>query len=110
MHLVTFDELKGYIVTDLCGVYLSMSNRGMKYILVLYNYDSNLIAACAMKSNKGAAITYPYNPIYTNMPTLEMFFTSVHQEARQAVVVPCFPLVWSFVDNFFCPNGTSGVC
>ena len=35
VHLVSFDELKGYIATDLCGVYPTMSNRGMKYILVL---------------------------------------------------------------------------
>ena len=48
VHLVSFDELKGYIATDLCGVYPTMSNRGMKYILVLYNYDSNKIAARAM--------------------------------------------------------------
>ena len=26
VHLVTFDELKGYITTDLCGVYPTMSN------------------------------------------------------------------------------------
>ena len=30
-----------------------MSNRGMKYILVLYDYDSNAILAKAMESNKG---------------------------------------------------------
>ena len=64
---MTFDELKGYIATDLCGVYPTMSNRGMKYILVLYDYDSNLIAAWAMKSNKGAAITAAYESIYTEL-------------------------------------------
>ena len=53
VHIVTFDELKGYIATDLCGVYPTMSNRGMKYILVLYDYDSNAISAWAMKSNEG---------------------------------------------------------
>ena len=36
----------------------------MKYILVLYDYDSNLIAARAMKSNKGAASTDAYESIY----------------------------------------------
>ena len=40
VHLVSFDDLKGCIATDLCGVYPTMSNRGMKYILVLYDYDS----------------------------------------------------------------------
>ena len=30
VHLVSFDELKGYIATNLCGVYPTMSNRVMK--------------------------------------------------------------------------------
>ena len=64
IHLVTFNELKGCIATDLCGVYPTMSNQGMKYILVLYDYDSNLIAARLMKSNKGVAITEAYELIY----------------------------------------------
>ena len=51
VHLVSFDELKGYIATDLCGVYPTMSNRGMKYILVLYDYDdsSNLSTSNGIK-------------------------------------------------------------
>ena len=44
-----------------------MSNRGMTYILVLYDYDSNAIAARAMKSNKGAVITEAYDSIYTEL-------------------------------------------
>ena len=60
-----FDELKGYTVTNVCYVYATMSNLGMKYILVLYNYDSNIITAQAMKPNKGAAITDAYESIYT---------------------------------------------
>ena len=67
VHIITFDELKGYVATGLCGVYLTMSNRGMKYILVLYNYGSNLIAARSMKSNKGAAITNAYNSMYAEL-------------------------------------------
>ena len=67
LHLVSFDELKGYIVTDLCGVYSTMSNCGMKYILVLYNSDNNLIVARVIKSNKGAAITDAYKSIYTEL-------------------------------------------
>ena len=31
VHLVSFHDLKGYIATDLCGVYPTMSNRGMNY-------------------------------------------------------------------------------
>ena len=67
VHLVMFDGLNGYIATDLCGVYPTMSNQGMKYILVLYDYDSNLISAKAMNSNKGAAIIDVYESIYTEL-------------------------------------------
>ena len=62
-----FDELKGYIATDLCGVYPTMSNCCMKYILVLYDYDSNAILARAMKNNKGQAITTAYESIYNKL-------------------------------------------
>ena len=54
---MTFSELKRYIATDLCVMYPTMSNRGIEYFLVLYDYDSNLTAARPMKSNKGVAIT-----------------------------------------------------
>ena len=57
IYLVSFDDLKGYIAIDICGVYPTMSNRGMKYILVLYDYDSNAILAKVMKTNKGQTIT-----------------------------------------------------
>ena len=67
VHLVLFDELKRYIVTALCDVYPIMSNCGMNCILVLYDYDSNLILARAMKTNKGAAITKAYESIYTEL-------------------------------------------
>ena len=67
VHCVSFDELKGYIATDLCGVYPTTSNRGMKYILVLYDYDSNAISARSMRTNKGEAIKKAYNAIYTEL-------------------------------------------
>ena len=67
VHLVSFDELKGYIATDLCGVYPTMSNRGMTYILVLYDYDSNAILAKAMKNNKGQAITTAYEALHKEL-------------------------------------------
>ena len=67
IHLMMFDKLKGYIATDLCGVYPTMSNQGMKYILVLYDYDSNAILARAMKKNKDQAITTVYKSIYNEL-------------------------------------------
>ena len=67
MYLVTVDELKGYIPTNLCVVYPTMSNRGMKYILVFYDYYGTLIAARLMKLNKGAAIIAAYESIYVEL-------------------------------------------
>ena len=67
VHLVTFNKLKGYIATDLCGIYPTISNWGMKYILVLYNYDSNAILARAMENNKDQVITTAYKSIYNEL-------------------------------------------
>ena len=66
-HLVAFDELKGYIATDLCGRYPAMSNKGNKYIFVLYDYNNNLITARPMKTNKVAAIIQAYEEIYEEL-------------------------------------------
>ena len=44
-----------------------MLNCGMKYILVLYNYDSNAILVRTMKTNKGQAITTAYEAIYKKL-------------------------------------------
>ena len=44
-----------------------MSNCGMKYILVLYDYNNNAILAKAMKTNKGQAITDAYNELHTEL-------------------------------------------
>ena len=67
VYLVTFDELKGYITTNLCGVYPTMSNCGMKYILVLYDYNSDAILARTMKTNKRKVITTAYKSIYDEL-------------------------------------------
>ena len=44
-----------------------MSNCGMQYILVLYDYDSNEILARAMKINKGEAIITAFESIYDEL-------------------------------------------
>ena len=67
IHLVSFDGLKGYIATDLSGVYPILSSCGIKYILILYNYNSNIILAKAMKTNKGEDITTTYDALYTTL-------------------------------------------
>ena len=39
----------------------------MQYILVLYKFDSNLIAARSIKLNKDVVITDTYKSIYTEL-------------------------------------------
>ena len=94
VHLVTFNELKGYnIATDLCCVYPTMSNnRGMKYILILYDYDSNLITARPMQSNKGTAITEAYKYIYAELietgitPILQYLDNKTSKESIASII------------------------
>ena len=74
---MTFDELKGYIATDLCGVYPTMSNCDIKYILILYDYNSNAILARAIKNNEGQAITTAYKSIYNKL--MEAVITPILQ-------------------------------
>ena len=58
-----------------------MSNCDMKYILVLYNYDSNKILAKAMKTNKRQAITIVYE--------------ALHMELTEAGITP----ILQYLDN-----------
>ena len=44
-----------------------MSNCVMKYILVLYDYDSNAILEKAMKANKGQDTTAAYDALHTEL-------------------------------------------
>ena len=73
---MTFDELKGYIVDNLCSVYPIMSNQGMKYILVLYDFDSNLVASRSIKSNKGVAVIDTYESIYAELTDTRIIYLS----------------------------------
>ena len=43
-------DYKRQIATDLTGKFPVTSNRGNKYLFVLYDYDSNCILICPMKS------------------------------------------------------------
>ena len=76
-HMIDFDELKKFIATNLCGKYPTTSNKGMKYIFILYDYDSNNIHAKAMKNNKGPSIIKAYKEVYNELS--EAGITSVLQ-------------------------------
>ena len=75
--MINFDELKEFIATNLCGKYPTTSNKGMEYIFILYNYNSNSIHAKAMKNNKGPSIIKAYEEVYNEL--LEAGITPVLQ-------------------------------
>ena len=55
MMLTTYQDLKkGYM--DLCGRFPHRSTRGNEYILLLYDYDSNVILVEALSSRQAGEI------------------------------------------------------
>jgi len=71
-HVVEFAKLKGYIATDPCGSYPTMFSRGMKYIFVLYDYDSNAILAAPMKPWKGSDMVKAFDECYQQLKNTEI--------------------------------------
>ena len=47
---IKFEELKGMISSDQTGGFPLTSRQGNKYILIIYNYDSNSIHAIAIST------------------------------------------------------------
>ena len=58
-----FEELKGVISSDQTGGFPLTSRRGNKYILIIYNYDSNSIHAVAIPSRYRENIVRGYEQI-----------------------------------------------
>ena len=55
--------MEGKIYTDQTGRFQVTSSRGNKYIMVVYNYDSNTIHVEAMKSRTGGELKVAYQKI-----------------------------------------------
>ena len=68
--LIDMKELNDKSYMDLCGRFPYTSSRGAKYILVIYDQDSNLIEGVTLKSRNAKEITekweYLYNKITKN--------------------------------------------
>ena len=71
VHLVkseqVIEELNGMISTDQTGRFPTISQRGNKYIMVLYNYDSNAILATGTKGRKGTELIESYEILYKRL-------------------------------------------
>ena len=66
-HLVDATKLTGAISTDFCGRCPHTSSRGMKYIFVLYDYDSNAILAVPTQSRESADMVAAYDECYQQL-------------------------------------------
>ena len=64
---ICYNEPTGKLYTDLTGQFPIQSSRGHKYILVAYNYDSNLIHVKPLKSRHDNDTIKAYEEIYAKL-------------------------------------------
>ena len=62
--VLNFEDLKGTICTDLPGRFPFHSSRGMNYIFILYDFDSNAILAEPIKSRNASHLVDGYDACY----------------------------------------------
>ena len=67
INVVKFEELKGTIATDQIGRFPITSQRGNKHIMVLYDFDSNVIDATAIKSRTKEDLIEGYEELYRHL-------------------------------------------
>ena len=63
------EELNGKIVMDQTSRFPTISQRGNKYIMVLYNYDLNAILAIGTKGQKGSELVKSHSSMEKTAPT-----------------------------------------
>jgi hypothetical protein len=61
------EELNGMISTDQTGRSPVKSIKGKSYLIVLYNYDSNIILATSMKSGTAPDLVAAYNELHQQL-------------------------------------------
>ena len=66
-NVVKFEELKGTIATNQIGRFPITSQRGNSYIMVLYDFDSNVIDATALKSRTKEDLIEVYEELYQHV-------------------------------------------
>jgi hypothetical protein len=67
VHLVGMEELNGMISTGQTGHFPIKSMKGKLYIMVMYNYDSNVILATTMKTRLAADLVAAYNELHQQL-------------------------------------------
>ena len=61
-------ETTGQIYTDQTGRFPTTSSRGNKYIMILYDYDSNAILAKPLKSKSEGEMIRAYTKLHEYLP------------------------------------------
>ena len=67
IEIVKFADLTGVMSTDQSGRFPITSRRGNAYIMVSYDYDSNVIDATAIRSREDAALIEGYTELYSHL-------------------------------------------
>ena len=67
--MIDMNELNNKSHMDLCGRFPYTSSRGAKYILVVYDHDSNLIEGITLKSRNTTEITSKWQILYDKITT-----------------------------------------
>jgi hypothetical protein len=67
VHLIGMEELNGMISTDQTGRFPVKSIKGKSYLMVLYNYDSNVTLATSMKSRTAPDLVAAYNELHQQL-------------------------------------------
>ena len=62
-------EASGQVFSEQPGRFILLSSNGNKYMLVLYDYDSNAILVDPMKSRRTADILNSYKPFHARLCT-----------------------------------------
>ena len=65
--IIEYHPTEGKVFTDLTGRFPVQSAQGNKYLLVLYDYDSNSIHALPMKNRSEPEMIRVYDKIYTTL-------------------------------------------
>ena len=74
VHMVVSEELKRMNATNKTDHFPIVSIKGMKYIIVLYNYNSNAFLAQACRSHIGQELVVDtYNKVYKYVESADMY-------------------------------------
>ena len=91
VKVIKFEDLKGTIATDQTRRFPITSRQGNKYIMVLYDFNSNVIDTTAIKSRKTEDLIEGYEKLYQHLqqggiqPVLHKLDNEVSQQMIDAI-------------------------